>query len=374
MGRIEVEGMEICYGRFLVVQGLHAMFVYDLNRETEVFRYTAFEDDELSWAYSRSEVVNLELDLFFPFAATPSEEANREPSMSMCKISPSGFVTIRDWPGQSVDASFFVGTEFVIIEEFDPAPIRLIHLASMKAYPMSSRYMDEINNYPSLTITAFVPGGYVLLCFTDEFEGSLRDHYFELYCLPDPALLPGGTALYPTHRGHYHHSEDHFESGRFLSSNVSTNGLTGSIYLVVHLFKKWRLCFLRVMLQEDGNLILRLDNTDLPEVFWETPSPSNSVTRVRDVAFMRDGHRLPGEEDWLLCDMHMDSEGEPCVRTSKVTIPAEPAYHVLCLDIFRGRLISAGYHKGDSSREEIRFLEIGCPNPVDGHPLSTRVA
>ncbi|KAF9058685.1 hypothetical protein BDP27DRAFT_1343131 [Rhodocollybia butyracea] len=328
------------------------MLVYDLETRDEVFRHNAAPNQEFKRAVlGLNRTADYNMDLFFPFRTFSFITGTSV--LSMCKISPSGSVTIAESP--LLNANFVIGNQFAVIHNFGRGRasdvLVVSHLESQNIYPLSSGFLDEPHDprSPIQNTTIFLPGGYALLHFAPVSIqlGTPVKHYFELYCMPDHTILPTGTSLSPTHRGHFPQVDCVV---KLLSSVISPqNNYSGSsIWLLVRLYKVVGLHLLHITFRDEGRLAFHL-SLARPNDIWDLHLTANSDGRARGIA--RKGEYQ--EQHWILCDIDMNSDEEPVIHTATVDVLEDKSSYFMALDVSRGMLINHEF-----GRDQIHILDL----------------
>ncbi|KAF9031567.1 hypothetical protein BDP27DRAFT_1375135 [Rhodocollybia butyracea] len=324
--------VQIYQGHYLVIQTCLSIIIYDIETKHEVFRQETAYNEYFDWI--QSHILDENAELCLPFETRSSEKI-----LSMLKMSPSGVVTVtHDCPAlhQLFDKPFVISNEFAVVDS-----AFIVHLPSQKLYPLSPP--DRLELVISRTVT-FVSGGYALI-YSVQPKGSTD---FELYRLPDHTVVQAGTPVPPTHRGTFQGYVAPLEP--FLSSDISSNGSSGSIWMFFCIGNSGQLYSLRIVLQQDGHLSFRLTTNGrhgrIRNTHWT--HLADGKTRVITEQFV-------GQEwEWVLYDVSIDSEGEPSIRRSKVDVLARRCIEIQALDASQG--ILAVYP--DSSYSEISIVDL----------------
>ncbi|KAF9058996.1 hypothetical protein BDP27DRAFT_1431958 [Rhodocollybia butyracea] len=304
--------VQIYQGHYLVIQTCLSIVIYDIETKHEVFRQETAYNEYFDWI--QSHILDENAELCLPFETRSSEKI-----LSMLKMSPSGVVTVaHDCPAlhQLFDKPFVISNEFAVVDS-----AFIVHLPSQKLYPLSPP--DRLELVISRTVT-FVSGGYVLIysvqpnCSTD----------FELYRLPDHTVVQAGTPVPPTHRGTFQGYVAPWEP--FLSSDISSNGSSGSIWMFFLYWKLWATLLAAHCASARRTLILSSNHQWSAWAY--TKYPLDSSCRWKDP----------------------DSEGEPSIRRSKVDVLARRCIEIQALDASQG--ILAVYP--DSSYSEISIVDL----------------
>ncbi|KAF9061151.1 hypothetical protein BDP27DRAFT_1405645 [Rhodocollybia butyracea] len=327
-------------GRYLILHHPQVILVYDLQIKNEVFRYNAPVNHEFLFLHNscHTTIRDRETDYFLPFVV--SRETR---SVLMVQISPLGTMTITDCPElqflveHGVYAYLCMSNDLAVIQpEHEERAVQVIHLPSRKIYPFSLKPTDAPPDI-SFSSALFIPGGYVLLSFRT--SGSSVNHFFALYRLHDHINQSAGTPLYPTHQGHF---EVDFMRLHLLCSETST---TGSLWFMACLRARYNMFYLvHITLHGDGRLAFDMGD-NVPNVLWGLHLTVNSSGRARGFAQGKVNTHGP----WMLCDVHVNSKGEPLIHISTLNILGNDNF-IGDLDVFRGVLVSYGRNKIDIRR------------------------
>ncbi|KAF9062144.1 hypothetical protein BDP27DRAFT_1337093 [Rhodocollybia butyracea] len=304
--------MEFYQGRYLVVLGSKAIVVYDLNDKHEVFRHDVADDQYFSRFRAhghRADIVeDPSSDFIFLFSAIANQLPTDPRTFILC-ITCSGMITIVIRPELQFTnlwkaIAITIRNEFALVRHAQS--IELLHLSSHKVYNISSRYKEVYDDIPDMD-TFFIAGGYVLLGFHEDTavptSSETQLSYFELYQLPDHTVLPTGSCLQPTHRSRFECPDQWSRLEILLYSDFSLKP-NGSIWLIrqYNVFERNKI---RITPTLDGGMTFE------PSVTKTEP------TGTRGISWKCDHRR---ETKWLLCDVYLDSKGEPCIRTTKVDL------------------------------------------------------
>ncbi|KAF9067102.1 hypothetical protein BDP27DRAFT_1365200 [Rhodocollybia butyracea] len=344
----DIHPIEIYLSRYLILLHKRAILVYDILTKHEAFRQNAPDDQEFCCLYDSPKLTRMvmvsETDYFLPFALSNTN------TVSMCRITPLGIVTVTDCPefhfGFEDDVWRSIGHDLAIVNPRDLGQmVQAAHLPSRKVYPISARFMDE----PSITFchALFLPGGHVLLNFIA--SNPTTGHYFALYHPSDHTLLSTGT-LHPSHQGHLAIELTRYD---LLSSKISVSdrSTTGLIWLLVNLRRNGNVeaCPLCITLQADGHLSFDLAAPSSHRIIWSLNMNMNLTVnlggRARGIAYYR--KKDQGRWHFVLCDVGMDCIGEPLIRTAKIDISEDPHTGVMvALDVCQGRGVSLDHTSG----------------------------
>ncbi|KAF9070932.1 hypothetical protein BDP27DRAFT_560123 [Rhodocollybia butyracea] len=335
--------VNIYQSRYLIIQTSPSITIYDIETKHEVFR----QETEWNERFDRiqSHVMNEDADFWIPFRARSSSEK----TMSILKMNALGIVTVTyDCPvlRQFFDGVLIIGNEFAIVNS-----AFIVHLVSQKVYPLSS--VDRPELVLSRTVT-FVSGGYVLV-YSDQPNGDIQ---FKLYRLPDHTVVRAGTPVHPTQQGTLKGSVR--ISTAFLSSDISSSGYSGSIWMFFRPSNFGLLHSLRIVLQLDGHLLFHLTTSDqcrqMRNTRWTHLADGRTRVITQEVI-----SRAGQAWKWVLYDVSVDSNGDSSIRRSKVDIPVHGFFDVLALDASRGILAVVPH----PSYSEISILDLDSTTLTD---------
>ncbi|KAF9029080.1 hypothetical protein BDP27DRAFT_1349851 [Rhodocollybia butyracea] len=248
-------------------------------------------------------------DFIFLFSAIANQLPTDPRTFILC-ITCSGMITIVIRPELQFTnlwkaIAITIRNEFALVRHAQS--IELLHLSSHKVYNISSRYKEVYDDIPDMD-TFFIAGGYVLLGFHEDTavptSSETQLSYFELYQLPDHTVLPTGSCLQPTHRSRFECPDQWSRLEILLYSDFSLKP-NGSIWLIrqYNVFERNKI---RITPTLDGGM-----------TFEPSVTKTEPTGRTRGISWKCDHRR---ETKWLLCDVYLDSKGEPCIRTTKVDL------------------------------------------------------
>ncbi|KAF9031570.1 hypothetical protein BDP27DRAFT_1375140 [Rhodocollybia butyracea] len=305
--------VEIYQGRYLIIQTSPSITIYDLETKHEIFRQET-EPNVIFYCRIQRHIVDENTEFYLPFRARSSSGK----MMSVLKLNALGVVTVTcDCPAlrQASNGYLVIGNEFAIINS-----VFIIHLPSQKVYPLSV-YHPELVLSRGVT---FISGEY-LLVYSDQLNGELQ---FNLYRLPDPAVVQAGTPVHPTHRGTLYHSVQILNA--FFLSNIALSGSSGSIWMFFIYSNFGQLELLHIVLQLDGHLSFRQTNTSSG---LDRPMQSTFLTHSADGKIRVVSQVVVDcqEREWVLYGASVDSEGELSICTSAIDIPYHRCFDILAL-------------------------------------------